>query len=147
MPGFDQNLSIPLQHEPPRTDADDTLPNMIHPSHPYGRGPSVGQVLRGGGLSGVAGVSGVEGPLASGELHNGPGGSSEQQRGNVARLFGGKGQIGGRQRERWVEFGLEGMLEREQRKEMPPGMAVSLPLFSVCDSCTLHSLRGCAERC
>lgn len=37
MPGFDETLAVPMHLEPPRLDADETLPNMLHPSYPWGR--------------------------------------------------------------------------------------------------------------
>lgn len=52
MPGFDESLTIPTWLEPPRMDADETLPNMIHPSYPFGR-PSThgkGKGKKGGGV-------------------------------------------------------------------------------------------------
>ena len=37
MPGFDESIPIPPHLEPPRVDADETLPTQMHPSYPYGR--------------------------------------------------------------------------------------------------------------
>lgn len=36
MPGFDEDVRVPVHLEPPRV-TDDTLPSQIHPSYPYGR--------------------------------------------------------------------------------------------------------------
>lgn len=97
MPGYDESLEIPSWLEPPRMDADETLPNMIHPSYPFGRphvGKSKGRKLGAGGAWG-AGV----GNLMTGE---------------------------GRAEEGWDELGDgEGLIEEKRGKEVPPGMAVS----------------------
>ncbi|KAL1412867.1 hypothetical protein Q8F55_000616 [Vanrija albida] len=37
MPGFDENVIFSPYLEPPRLDADETLPSQVHPSYPYGR--------------------------------------------------------------------------------------------------------------
>lgn len=135
MPGFDQNVAIPSHHEPPRMDADETLPSMMHPSYPYGRGPTVTKVLRGGGLQGAGGGAGLN---IGGDRSGGRGGEGNEHDGgegsgaglgpsgnkDLARLFGGQGQVGGRERDRWIEFGLDGILERERKREAPPVMAV-----------------------
>jgi hypothetical protein len=44
MPGFDESLEIPPHLEPPRLDADETLPNMLHPSYPFGRPVGLGKM-------------------------------------------------------------------------------------------------------
>ena len=98
MPGYDESLEIPDWLEPPRMDADETLPNMIHPSYPFGR-PSTGKGKgKGKGVGGWgAGAGGGIGNLMSGQ---------------------------GREEERWDELG-DGLIEEKKGKEVPPGMAVS----------------------
>jgi hypothetical protein len=159
MPGFDQNVAVPPHHEPPRMDADETLPSMMHPSYPYGRGPTVAKALRGGGLNGVIGVQvggeglgsvglgyGAEqdrgaGPSAERSGPHGPGGAGSSTNRDMARLFGGQGQVAARERDRWIEFGLDGVLERERKKEAPPVMAVGHLFQGYC----LHAIGGYAD--
>ncbi|TXT15835.1 hypothetical protein VHUM_00338 [Vanrija humicola] len=43
MPGFDENVTFSPYLEPPRLDADETLPSQVHPSYPYGRPTTLGQ--------------------------------------------------------------------------------------------------------
>lgn len=43
MPGFDENVIFSPYLEPPRLDADETLPSQVHPSYPYGRPTTLGQ--------------------------------------------------------------------------------------------------------
>ena len=97
MPGYDESLEIPDWLEPPRMDADETLPNMIHPSYPFGR-PHTGKSSGAGSGAGKKGHGGGAGNLTSG-----------QERGV----------------ERWDELG-DGLIEDKKGKEVPPGMAVSL---------------------
>lgn len=107
MPGFDESLEIPPHLEPPRLDADETLPNMLHPSYPFGRPVGLGK-MKGKGLKG-----------GIGNLLLGRGGlgmSSGDRRGR------GQGQVG----EEWEELDVGGLVEIEKGKEVPPGMAVSL---------------------
>ncbi|GHJ88064.1 hypothetical protein NliqN6_4466 [Naganishia liquefaciens] len=37
MPGWDEVIEIPPEHEPPRLENDEILPTKIHPSYPHGR--------------------------------------------------------------------------------------------------------------
>lgn len=108
MPGFDESLDIPIHLEPPRTDADETLPNMIHPSYPLGR-PGSGSRGRGVGAGSGAGAGVV---------------------GNLLGTIGGwetRGVVGrGEEEDRWGEMGVEGMVEKQKGREVPPGMAVSV---------------------
>lgn len=112
MPGFDESLDIPPSLEPPRLDADETLPNLIHPSYPFGRpagmGTAKGKGVKSvvGNLLGTVGSKGLGGTIGTG------GGSGSGAR-RVAE-------------ERWDELGIEGLVEKPKGKEIPPGMAVSL---------------------
>lgn len=104
MPGYDQTIPIPLHLEPPVADADETLPSLMHPSYPYGRPVSKGQNGKGKGR-----VGNLMGTLGGGE--------------------GDKGDMRGMRRqggETWDERGLREILESEKKREVPPGMAVSL---------------------
>jgi len=96
MPGFDESLEIPQHLEPPRLDADETLPNMLHPSYPFGRPVGLGKMKSSKGHGGI------------GNLLSGRGSSSHDGR---------KGE--------WDELDIGGLVEREKGKEVPPGMAVS----------------------
>ena len=108
MPGFDESLEIPASLEPPRLDADETLPNLLHPSYPFGRPVSLGKSRAVKGL----GVGNLLGSLGRGGLGMGMGG-------------GGRGERGMRnQEDRWDELDQGGLVEREKGKEVPPGMAV-----------------------
>ncbi|ODN77552.1 hypothetical protein L202_04724 [Cryptococcus amylolentus CBS 6039] len=126
MPGYDESIPIPFHLEPPRLDADETLPSQMHPSYPFGRpvssgkgrggagngkrrrGRRVGDLLGTVGGREEGGSSGlrVEGFGARGGLGGGPGG------------WGGGGDGDG-----WEESGLREIVEKEKKKEVPPGMA------------------------
>lgn len=107
MPGYDESLEIPPHLEPPRLDADETLPNLLHPSYPFGRPVGLGK------------MKGVKGGI--GNLLLGRGG------------FGMGGERGGRRGggEEWDELDVGGLVEIEKGKEVPPGMAVSSAFISV----------------
>ena len=107
MPGYDQTLPIPYHLEPPRLDADETLPSQLHPSYPFGRPPTVSKRSR----PWMSGPGNLLGTIADGDEGFGNG------RGSGSRLGGG---------DAWEELGMRGIIEVEQRKEIPPGMAVSL---------------------
>ena len=96
MPGFDESLEIPQHLEPPRLDADETLPNMLHPSYPFGR------------------------PVGLGKM--------KSSKGGIGNLLLGRGSTPKEGRGEWDELDIGGLVEREKGKEVPPGMAVSLPL-------------------
>ncbi|WRT67684.1 uncharacterized protein IL334_004656 [Kwoniella shivajii] len=98
MPGFDESLSIPPHLEPPRFDTDETLPSQMHPSYPYGRPLSLGKKgSKGRGVGNLLGTIGSGMDMRGGEWR-------------------GRG-------ERWEEWGLEDVKEKEGRREVPPGMA------------------------
>lgn len=104
MPGFESDIPLPQHLEMNPIDADEILPNMLHPSYPFGRPISLGQ--KRGVLRGVGNLfMGLEG------------------RGGFGSGSGGRGGRGGE--EGWDEMGLEGFLGTVERKEVPPGMAVS----------------------
>lgn len=114
MPGFDQDIPIPTELEPPRPDADETLPNMLHPSYPFGRPVTLGRG-KVGAMSGVGNLLGTVGMVG-----RDPGAADWAGRGGGGR--GGGGKWG---EEMWKELGLELVLEKSMKKEVPPGMAVS----------------------
>jgi hypothetical protein len=97
MPGFDESLEIPQHLEPPRLDADETLPNMLHPSYPFGR------------------------PVGLGKM--------KSSKGGIGNLLLGRGSTPKEGRGEWDELDIGGLVEREKGKEVPPGMAVSLPII------------------
>ncbi|ORX40184.1 hypothetical protein BD324DRAFT_616692 [Kockovaella imperatae] len=105
MPGYDQTLPIPYHLEPPRLDADETLPSQLHPSYPFGRPPTVGKPLR-PWMSGPGNLLGTIGEMD---------GSSGLGRAGMIGSFG-RGDA-------WDELAMRGIIEVEQRKEVPPGMA------------------------
>jgi hypothetical protein len=107
MPGFDESLEIPQSLEPPRLDADETLPNLLHPSYPFGRPVSLGKARAVKGL----GVGNLLGSLGHGHGNLGMGMRGERSR---------------NQEDRWDELDQGGLVEREKGKEVPPGMAVCL---------------------
>jgi len=109
MPGFDESLEIPSSLEPPRLDADETLPNLLHPSYPFGRPVSLGKSRAVKGL----GVGNLLGSLGRGGLGIGMG-----------MGMGGGGRGMRNQEDRWDELDQGGLVEREKGKEVPPGMAV-----------------------
>ncbi|KAK8858510.1 hypothetical protein IAR55_002737 [Kwoniella newhampshirensis] len=118
MPGFDESLSIPPHLEPPRLDADETLPSMLHPSYPFGRPVSLRSSASisgiGIGVGGGAGRGRGIGNLLGTITVVGEGGRREGGFG-LGRDGGGGGG--------WDEWGLEDVVENERRKEIPPGMA------------------------
>ncbi|WVR06265.1 hypothetical protein IAU60_003295 [Kwoniella sp. DSM 27419] len=100
MPGYDESLYIPPHLEPPRLDADETLPSMIHPSYPFGRPVALGR--KGYKGRGVGNLLGTVGDGFAGSAWGGGAGDG---------------------RETWDDWGLDDVVERERRKEVPPGMA------------------------
>lgn len=122
MPGYDQHILLPPEQEPPRMDADETLPNLLHPSYPYGRPPTLGgktKIWVPGGRS----LMGTVGVLAGESGKNGTGASGS---GGLRGWMGGRwaGEDG------WGELGLGGLTENGGKKEVPPGMAVSFQPFA-----------------
>ncbi|WWC62466.1 uncharacterized protein I303_105062 [Kwoniella dejecticola CBS 10117] len=111
MPGFDESLDIPPEYEPPRFDHDETLPNQLHPSYPYGRPASLNnrQKIR---SKGVGNLLGTIGPSAT-TLANPRMGMGMNLRG---------GEWSSRSQE-WQEWGMEGLEDQRGRREVPPGMA------------------------
>jgi hypothetical protein len=105
MPGFDESLYIPQHLEPPRLDADETLPNMLHPSYPFGRPVSIVNINK----------SRIKGGIGIGNLISGLGAGTGNGNGNGSRGV----------EDRWDELGDGGLVEKEIGKEVPPGMAVS----------------------
>lgn len=97
MPGYDENVSFAAHLEPPRLDADETLPSQVHPSYPYGRPKTAGSK-----------------PGA------GAGGAGARAAGNLL-------EPGGRMDEKWEELDLSAVLEHSDGREVPPVMAVSVP--------------------
>ncbi|WVQ96849.1 hypothetical protein IAU59_003956 [Kwoniella sp. CBS 9459] len=116
MPGYDESLSIPPHLEPPRLDADETLPSMLHPSYPFGRPVSLGK--KGSGLGSGLGSRG----RGVGNLLGTVGDGGDPRNGWGSGMGSGWGN-GDARGERWEEWGLEDVVERERRKEVPPGMA------------------------
>lgn len=109
MPGFDESIPVPLHLEPPRSDGDEILPSQMHPSYPLGR-PTYG---KGKGVSGKGGrkVGNLLGTVDAW------GRGMRAEAGAVGGLWGGgRGEV-------WEETGLEGVVEQEKRREVPPGMA------------------------
>ena len=115
MPGFDEFIPIPAHLEPPRQDADETLPSQLHPSYPFGRPRTVGRPV----LPWLGGPRNLLGGVGRGE---GAGESS-------GSFGGGLGEVWGSERwgrgEGWEELGLREVVEVEARKEVPAGIAVS----------------------
>ena len=105
MPGFDQDIPIPLEHEPPRLDADETLPNMLHPSYPYGRPATLGRGSGRAGRGGRGGPGNLLGTVGGSQLDNGVRGDWRGE-------------------EQWGELALGDFVEASAKKEVPPGMAV-----------------------
>ncbi|EIW73635.1 hypothetical protein TREMEDRAFT_59807 [Tremella mesenterica DSM 1558] len=99
MPGYDEPLPIPPHLEPPRLDADETLPSALHPSYPFGRPVSVSKPTRHG-----------VGNLLDTVKEKG-------EKLGVSMVQTGLG------REKWDELGLDEVVESQVRKEVPPGMA------------------------
>ncbi|RSH77352.1 uncharacterized protein EHS24_003312 [Apiotrichum porosum] len=95
MPGYDENVSFAAHLEPPRLDADETLPSQVHPSYPYGRPKTAGSK-----------------PGA------GAGGAGARAAGNLL-------EPGGRMDEKWEELDLSAVLEHSDGREVPPVMAGS----------------------
>lgn len=114
MPGYDQSIPIPPHLEPPVADADETLPSQMHPSYPFGRPKTKGQGQKdpkgkGKGVGNLLGTSGA------GDVQ-GYGGRTDDW---GAMRWGARG-------EGWRELGIGGLLESEKKREVPPGMAVSV---------------------
>lgn len=116
MPGFDEFIPVPGHLEPPRLDADETLPSQLHPSYPFGRPPTVGRPIR----PWMGGPGNLLGTVGSGGGEKGMSGREGE---------GGQAWMGGRwgRGEGWEEVGIREVVEVEKRKEVPPGMAVSFP--------------------
>lgn len=132
MPGYDEHLPIPPHLEPPRLDADETLPSQLHPSYPFGRGVTksrVGVAGKGkgvGNLLGTVGTGGAGAGPAEGSGSSGKKGGMGAGVGMGMEAFGfgfGSGRAG--RGEGWDELGMEEVVEKERYKEVPPGMAVS----------------------
>ncbi|WVF69349.1 hypothetical protein IAT40_004125 [Kwoniella sp. CBS 6097] len=113
MPGYDESFAIPPHLEPPRLDADETLPSMLHPSYPFGRPVSLGKKGSGSRGRGVGNLLGTVGE----------GGDPRNVWGYGMGTGVGWGGGSDARGERWDEWGLEDVVEREKRKEVPPGMA------------------------
>ncbi|WVQ80720.1 hypothetical protein IAT38_002825 [Cryptococcus sp. DSM 104549] len=126
MPGYDESFSIPPYLEPPRIDADETLPSMVHPSYPFGR--NVTLCAKSGGWRGKGGVGNLLGTVDGGgwgSLGRGAG-SGGGLGGDLGLGGGGRGGLrseGAMRGGGWDEWGLDEVVEREKRKEVPPGMA------------------------
>lgn len=97
MPGFEEDVAYPAYLDPPRPDADETLPSQVHPSYPFGR-PKVGSKL------------GLTGPNAHG------GASVSKQAGNLL--------LPNEREDVWTEMDMGAVLEKPDGKEVPPVMAV-----------------------
>lgn len=109
MPGYDQDIPIPQGYDLPIMDSDEILPNLLHPSYPFGR-----PTYKKRGL--VKGVGNLLNRLEPSLGNNAWGG-----KGGDAKLWNERrnGEEG------WNELGLDGVMEGGERKEVPPGMAVS----------------------
>ncbi|KAK4686106.1 hypothetical protein P7C73_g4024, partial [Tremellales sp. Uapishka_1] len=108
MPGFDESLPIPPHLEPPRLDADETLPSHLHPSYPFGRPISLGTARLGISSNGISSnIGNLLGTVGNG---NGEGNFGS------ASVRWGRGEI-------WDELGIDDVVEKEKIKEVPPGMA------------------------
>ena len=116
MPGFDESIPVPAHLEPPRLDADETLPSQLHPSYPFGRPPSLGRPVR----PWMGGPGNLLGTVGDGQ------GRGQGMEGGMGGVW-----MGGRwgRGEGWEELGLTEVVEVEERKEVPPGMAVSVLLL------------------
>lgn len=101
MPGFEEDVSYPAYLEPPRADADETLPSQVHPSYPFGR-PKAGARP---GLGGGAGLGGGGGA------------------GSVSRAAGSL-LLPGEREDAWDEMDMGAVLEKPDGREVPPVMAV-----------------------
>ncbi|ORY31379.1 hypothetical protein BCR39DRAFT_480017 [Naematelia encephala] len=101
MPGYDESLPIPPHLEPPGLDADETLPSQIHPSYPFGRPPTISRPQR----PWMSGPTNLLGTVGQG-MKAGDGGISHWARGEI-----------------WDELGLGQVVEPEEKREVPPGMA------------------------
>lgn len=130
MPGYDEFVPVPEHLEPPQLDADETLPTQLHPSYPFGRPPSTSRPQRPWmtGPTNLLGSMGMDrlGP-GSGAGAGGGGGGAGTGRGESSGAQG-DGWLGSRygQGEGWRELGMEGVVEPEKKREVPPGMAVSV---------------------
>ncbi|WWC70673.1 uncharacterized protein I206_104624 [Kwoniella pini CBS 10737] len=109
MPGFDESLDIPQEYEPPRFDHDETLPNQLHPSYPYGRPISLKnkQRIRNKGVGNL--LSTIEGSIGS---------NSRINMNMNMNLRGGEWNS-----REWQEWGMENLKDQRGRREIPPGMA------------------------
>ncbi|KAL7419957.1 hypothetical protein Q5752_004920 [Cryptotrichosporon argae] len=108
MPGYDEDVLVPVHLEPPRADADETLPTQAHPSYPLGRpGPST-TGASGGGPGALGGIGGRAAAMDRG-----------RKRKRIADLLRGEaGDAVG-----WPELATAGIMRKRDRKEVPPGMA------------------------
>jgi len=122
MPGYDEHIPIPPEQEPPRMDADETLPNLLHPSYPYGRPPT---------LNGKGGQQGKGWTRGGKSLLSTVGDGIDLRGGNGSTA--GRGWMGSRWAgaEGWAELAMGGFGEKTAKKEVPPGMAVSRQLMRV----------------
>ncbi|WVO15784.1 hypothetical protein L204_103446 [Cryptococcus depauperatus] len=129
MPGFDEYIPIPPHLEPPRLDADEALPSQIHPSYPLGRPGASKKETRGiRGERGHAVGGGSRKGRKVGNLLTTVGlgeGWGRDMRAEES-VHGGRGWGGSALRsndEMWIESGLGEIIDREKKKEVPPGMA------------------------
>ena len=118
MPGFDEFIPVPAHLEPPRQDADETLPSQLHPSYPFGRPRTVGRPV----LPWLGGPRNLLGGVGRGEGGGESSGSGGGMGGGMGELWGGERWGRG---EGWEELGLREVMEVETRKEVPAGIAVS----------------------
>lgn len=129
MPGYDEFVPVPEHLEPPQLDADETLPTQLHPSYPFGRPPTISRPQR-PWMTGPTNLLGNMDRLGGGGWGGDRGGAgaggSRWVDGQGQGQGQGEGWLGSRygQGEGWRELGMEGVVEREKRKEVPPGMAV-----------------------
>ncbi|CAD6586188.1 MAG: hypothetical protein TREMPRED_004350 [Tremellales sp. Tagirdzhanova-0007] len=116
MPGFDEFIPVPAHLEPPRQDADETLPSQLHPSYPFGRPRTVGRPV----LPWLGGPRNLLGGVGRGEGGGESSGSGGGMGGGMGELWGGERWGRG---EGWEELGLREVMEVETRKEVPAGIA------------------------
>ncbi|WWC88774.1 uncharacterized protein L201_003687 [Kwoniella dendrophila CBS 6074] len=113
MPGFDESINIPIEYEPPRFDSDETLPNQIHPSYPFGRPASLNRKGNNTKNKGISNLLGTLGSSSRGMNMNLRGGEWSNKKHSEAQGD-----------DSWHEWGLDNdLLQNHGRKEIPPGMA------------------------
>ncbi|KAG7539617.1 hypothetical protein FFLO_03493 [Filobasidium floriforme] len=126
MTGFNEAIEVPYDFEPPQHDIDDTtLPSKAHPSYPFGRPvhlshPATTSSTR-VSLSRMRGRNGVGVRDLLGRL--GMGTSSLKSTKTMWNDFGLHSRVGHNNQGLWV-----GMLEEEEKNEIPTGMAVRTTL-------------------